>query len=142
MSEENKNLVRRSWATDTTDVLDEVYAPDATWHLPEQDIHGVEAFKRYLSPYLNAFPDLNVTVEDEIAEADKVVNRFTGRGTHQAETEEYGPPTGRQIELKGMTISRIEGGKIVEEWRAYANSSMMHQLGLAPEREKRADREN
>jgi predicted ester cyclase len=55
------------------------------------------------------------------------------RGTHQGETEEFGPPTGRQIEFKGMTISRIEGGKIVEEWQAYANLSLMQQLGLAPE---------
>jgi predicted ester cyclase len=141
MLEENKALVRRSWATDNTDVLDEVYAPDALWHLPELDIHGVEEFKEYLTPYINAFPDLNVTVEDEIAEGEKVkvkrlmINRFTLRGTHQGETEEFGPPTGRQIELKGMTISRIEGGKIVEEWQAYANSSIMDQLGLAPQQQ-------
>jgi hypothetical protein len=44
MSEENKELVRRSWATDNPDVLDEVYTPDALWHLPEQDIQGVEEF--------------------------------------------------------------------------------------------------
>jgi steroid delta-isomerase-like uncharacterized protein len=120
---------RRGWSGG----INETYAPDALWHLPEQDIHGVEEFKQYLSPYLTAFPDLTVTVEDEIAEGDKVVNRFTGRGTHQGETKEFGPPSGRQIELKGMTISRIEGGKIVEEWQSYANLSMMDQLGLAPE---------
>jgi hypothetical protein len=45
----------------------------------------------------------------------------------------FGPLSGRQIELKGMTISRIEGAKIVEEWQSYANLSMMDQLGLAPE---------
>ena len=133
MSEENKDLVRRSWATDNPDDLDETYTPDAVWHLPEQEIHGVEEMKQYVTTYITAFPDLSVTVEDEIAEGEKVVERFTLRGTHQGETEEFGPPTGRQIELKGMTISRIEGGKIVEEWQAYANSSMMDQLGLAPE---------
>jgi predicted ester cyclase len=141
MLEENKAVVRRSWATDNTDVLDEVYAPDALWHLPDRDIHGVEEFKEYLSPYLNAFPDLTVTVEDGIAECEEgkvkrlMINRFTLRGTHQGEAEEFGPPTGRQIELKGMTISRIEGGKIVEEWQSYANSSMMDQLGLAPQQQ-------
>ncbi len=128
-------------ATDSTDVLDETYAPDALWHLPDRDIHGVEDFKAYLSPYLTAFPDLTVSVEDEIAEGEEVkvkrliINRFTLRGTHQGETEEFGPPTGRQIELKGMTISRIEGGKIVEEWQSYANLSMMDQLGLAPQQQ-------
>jgi predicted ester cyclase len=132
MFEENKALVRRSWATDNPDVLDETYTPDAVWHLPEQDIRGVEDFKQYIGRFINAIPDANVTVEDEIAEGDKVVQRFTMRGTHQGETEEFGPPTGRQIELKGMTISRIEGAKIVEEWQSYANASMMEQLGLAP----------
>jgi predicted ester cyclase len=55
------------------------------------------------------------------------------RGTRQGETEESGPPTGRQIEVKGITISRVEGGKIVEEWQAHDNLSLMQQLGLAPE---------
>ena len=120
-------------------IFDEVYAPDALWHLPDRDIHGVERFKRYLTPYINALPDLNATIGDEIAEGEKVkvkrliISRFTLRGTYQGQTEEFGPPTGRQIELKGMTISRIEGGKIVEEWQAYDNLSVMHQLGLAPE---------
>jgi predicted ester cyclase len=134
MSEENKALVRRSWATDDPDVLDETYTPDAVWHLPERDVKGVEEFKRYLGPYLTAFPDLAVAVEDEIAEGDTVVERFTMRGSHQGETEEFGPPSGRQIEFSGMTISRIEGGKIVEEWQAYANLSLKEQLGLAPEK--------
>jgi predicted ester cyclase len=135
MSEENKTLARRSWATDSTDVLGEVYVPDALWHLPDQDIHGVEQFKQYLTPYINALPDLNATIGDEIAEGEKVVERFAMRGTHQGETEEFGPPSGRQMEQKGMTISRIEGGKIGEEWQAYANSSIMDQLGLAPQQQ-------
>ena len=136
MSEENKELVRRSWAESghNLDIFDEVYTPDALWHLPDRDIRGVEEMKQYVTTYINAFPDASVTVEDEIAEGDQVVNRFTIRGTHQGETEELGPPTGRQMEQKGMAISRIEGGKIVEEWQAYDNLSAMEQLGLAPER--------
>ena len=135
MSEENKDMVRRSWAESghNLDIFDEVYTPDAVWHLPEQEIQGVEAFKQYVTMYVTALPDANVTVEDEIAEGDKVVNRYTIRGTHQGETEEFGPPTGRQVEQKGIAISRIEGGKIVEEWQAYDNLSVMQQLGLAPE---------
>jgi predicted ester cyclase len=78
---------------------------------------------------------MNVTVEDVTAEGDKVVTRVTLRGTHQGETEEFGPPTGRQVELKGITISRIEGGKIVEDWDAYDNLSAMQQLGLVPEQQ-------
>jgi predicted ester cyclase len=120
-------------SADNPDIVDEAYTPDAVWHLPDRDIQGAQEFKQYVTGNRTAFPDGNVTVEDEIAEGEKVVNRFTIRGTHQGETEEFGPPTGRQMEMKGMTISRIEGGKIVEEWQAYDNLSVMQQLGLAPE---------
>ncbi len=68
-----------------------------------------------------------------IAEDDKVVARVTLRGTHRGETEEFGPPTGRQVEGEGITIQRIEGGKIVEEWNSYDNLSLLQQLGLVPE---------
>jgi steroid delta-isomerase-like uncharacterized protein len=83
--------------------------------------------------YKTAFPDLNVTVEEVIAEGDKAVTRWTVRGTHQGEIEEFGPPTGKQVELKGLTMHRIEGGKIVEEWEGYDNLGVMQQLGLVPE---------
>jgi predicted ester cyclase len=58
---------------------------------------------------------------------------WTVRGTHQGEVEEFGPSTGRQVEIKGITIHRIEDGKIVEEWEGYDNLSILQQLGLAPE---------
>jgi hypothetical protein len=67
-----------------------------------------------------------------IVEGDKVVSRYTIRGTHQGETEEFGPPSEKPMELKGITIHRFEGGKIVEEWESYDNRSVMQQLGLAP----------
>ena len=136
MSEENKALARRAWETigDNPDVLDEVYAPDVVWHEPDQEIRGLEQTKQFVSTYETVFPDMNVTVEDVIAEGDKVVTRVTLRGTHEGETEEFGPPTGRQVEVKGITISRIEGGKIVEEWNSYDNLGVMQQLGLVPEK--------
>ena len=133
-AEENKALARRAWENmDDPDIIDEVYAPDVVWHEPDQDIQGTEQAKQFIAMYKTAFPDLNATVEDVIAEGDKVVTRVTLRGTHQGEIEEFGPPTGRQIESKGITISRIEGGKIVEDWDSYDNLSVMQQLGLAPE---------
>jgi predicted ester cyclase len=73
------------------------------------------------APSQTAFTDLQPTVEDVIAEGDKVVTRWTIRGTHQGEIEEFGPPTGKQAEIKGITIHRIEGSKIVEEWNATTN---------------------
>jgi steroid delta-isomerase-like uncharacterized protein len=133
-AEENKALVQRSWElVDKPDSIDEVFARDVVWHEPDQDIQGIEQAKQNSRMYKTAFPDLNATVEDMIAEGDKVVTRVTLRGTHQGEVEEFGPPTGRQVEAKGITISRIEGGKIVEDWDAYDNLSIMQQLGLVPE---------
>jgi steroid delta-isomerase-like uncharacterized protein len=134
MSEENKDLARRSWEiVDNLDTIEEIYAPDLVWHEPDQDIQGIEQAKQFVSTYKSAAPDLHATVEDVIAEGDKVVTRWTVRGTHQGETEEFGPPTGRQFEIKGLTMHRIEGGKIVEEWEGYDNLSVMQQLGLVPE---------
>jgi steroid delta-isomerase-like uncharacterized protein len=134
MSEENKALARRAWeAVDNPDLIDEVYASDVVWHEPDRDIRGIEEAKQFVSLYKSAFPDMTITVEDVVAEGDRVVTRVTLRGTHQGETEEFGPPTGRQLEGTGITISRIEGGKIVEDWDAYDNLTTLQQLGLAPE---------
>jgi predicted ester cyclase len=134
MSEENKALARRAWElADNPDILEEVYAPDVVWHEPDQEIRGLEQAKKVVSAYKTAFPGMKITVEDVIAEGDKVVTRVSIRGTHQGETEEFGPPTGRQLEGGGIPISRIEGGKIVEDWDSYDNLTTLQQLGLAPE---------
>ena len=136
-AEENKDLARRSWeelvSQRNLDLIEEFYPPNLVWHEPDQDIRGYEQARQFVSTFLEAFPDINITVEDVIAEGDQAVTRYTIRGTHRGETEEFGPPTGRQMELEGITIHRIEGGKIVEEWERYDNLSVMQQLGLVPE---------
>jgi len=135
-AEENKDLARRSWeglSERNPDLIEEFYPPDLVWHEPDQDIRGYEEARQFVSTFFDAFPDINITVEDAIAEGDKAVTRYTIRGTHRGETEEFGPPTGRQMEVEGITIHRIEGGKIVEEWERYDNLSVMQQLGLVPE---------
>jgi steroid delta-isomerase-like uncharacterized protein len=133
-AEENKDLARRSWETvDNPERLDEVYAPDVVWHNPEGEVRGIEEARQLADMYNTAFPDVSATVEDVIAEGDKAVTRVTLRGTHQGETEQFGPATGRQVEAEGLSLHRIEGGKIVEEWNSYDNLSVLQQLGLAPE---------
>jgi predicted ester cyclase len=136
MSEENKAIALRASEIvnqKNPDLIEECYPPDFVWHGPDQDIRGYEQAKQLSSTFLAAFPDAQITDEDVIAEGEKVVRRYTTHATHLGETEMFGPPTGRQIELKGITIHRIEGGKIVEEWESYDNLSMMQQLGFAPE---------
>jgi ketosteroid isomerase-like protein len=76
MSEENKALAQRSWEIVNQrdpDTIQEFYADDLVWHEPDQDIHGSEEAKRFLALYFRAFPNLTHTVEDVIAEGDKVV---------------------------------------------------------------------
>ena len=109
-SEDYKVLTQRSWeivSQRNPDLLEEVYAADIVWHEPDQDVQGLEEAKQFYSMYLSAFPDLHVTVEDVMAERDKAVTRWTIRGTHQGEIEEFGPPTGKQVEINGTTIHRI-----------------------------------
>jgi predicted ester cyclase len=135
-AEENRALALRTEEIvnqRNPDLIEEFYPPDYVWHGPDRDIRGYEQAKQSASTFLAAFPDAQMTGEDVIAEGDKVVRCYTMRGTHQGESEVFGPPTGRQIEQKGITIHRIEEGKIVEEWESYDSLSMLQQLGLVPE---------
>jgi steroid delta-isomerase-like uncharacterized protein len=137
--DENKALARRAWDEifnqRNLDFFDAVSVADAIWHEPEREYQGTEELKQVSAGFLEAFPDLNVTVEDVLAEGEQVAVRWTQRGTHQGEMERLGPPTGRSFELEGITIHRFEGDKIAETWERYDNLSLLQQLGLVPEQE-------
>jgi steroid delta-isomerase-like uncharacterized protein len=138
-AEENKAVVRREIEelfnhTGNLDAADEIYAPDYVGHEPAfGDVRGVEGAKEFAADMRQAFPDLESTIEDQIAEGDKVVTRFSSRGTHQGETEDLGPPTGNRVEITGITIERFSDGKIAEDWTNFDALGMMQQLGLVPE---------
>ena len=143
-AQENKALARRSWeiVTETNldtldDGLKEVYAEDVVLHEPDEDIVGIEGLKQFLSMIRAAFPDLRVTLEDAIAEGEKVVSRWTAQGTHQGELMGIAP-TGSQVTFTGITIHRIEDGKIVEEWENWDALGMMQQIGAVPSPEQQA----
>lgn len=133
-TEENKALLRRAWdevyGQGRLDSIEEFVLDDVIAHEPDGDVRGVEGFKRYLATYLAAFPDTSVTVEDVIAEGDKVVSRYTVRGTHKGTTDEYGPPTGKEMVIEGITLYHFKGGKLAEMWDRYDNLAVMQQLGL------------
>jgi steroid delta-isomerase-like uncharacterized protein len=137
VSEENKALARR-WADIMTqgnlDLVDEIYAPDYVGHdsTSPEDIRGVEGIREFFSMYLGAFPDDEVTIEDQLAEGDMVATRWTGRATHQGELMGI-PPSGNRVEVTGITISRIEGGKVAEEWQQYDALGLMQAIGAVPE---------
>jgi predicted ester cyclase len=141
-TEENKAVVRREHEEifnqgGNLDAAEEIYAPNYVGHEPTfGDIHGVEGAKQYAANFRQAFPDLQATIEDQVAEGDKVVTRFRNRGTHQGESEAFGPPTGNRIDVTGITIERVsEEGKIVEVWTNFDALGLMQQLGLVPEQQ-------
>ncbi len=79
----------------------------------------------------SAFPDLRLTIEDQIAEGDKVITRVTFRGTHRGEFRGIAP-TGKQVEYSGIAIDRIANGKIVEMWHLSDGLGLLQQIGAAP----------
>ena len=138
MSEENKAIVRRQeeelFTQGNLDAADEVYAPDYVGHDPSnpEDIRGPEAAKQAAADYRKAFPDLQVTVEDLIAEGDRVAARLRFRGTHLGELDGIAP-TGWRVDCTGIVISRMEGGKIAEDWANFDDLGMMQQLRVITE---------
>ena len=138
-AEENKAVVRREVEelynhTGNLDAADEIFAPDYVSYEPTSgETRGIEGARQFAATFREAFPDLECTIEDMIAEGDKVVMRFRGGGTHQGDTEAFGPATGKRMEMTGITIKRLSGGKIVEAWTNFDALGMMRQLGLIPE---------
>ena len=94
-------------------------------------LQGTEAFKQWVLLYRNAFPDLHFTIEDQIAEGDKVVTRWTARGTHKCKLMGISP-TGKQVTVTGINFSHIVGGLYVEFWTNFDALGMMQQLGVIP----------
>src|SRR5215208_7477197 len=144
MSEENKVLTRRSWVIvaegnlDTLeDALAEVYAEDIVVHEPDEDVRGVEGLKQFVTMIRSAIPDLRITLEEDIAEGDKVVSRWRAQGTHRGELMGIAP-TSNQVIITGITIHRIEEGKIVEEWENWDALGLMQQIGAVPSPEEQA----
>jgi steroid delta-isomerase-like uncharacterized protein len=137
MSDENKAIARgalEAFGSGDVDRLEELIAPDVVDHDPYNPFasEGLEGVKKGVNMYREAFPDLQFTIEDQIAEGDKVATRWTGTGTHQGELM-GAAPTGKSATVTGIAIDRIEGGKIVETWGNWDTLAMMQNVGLIPE---------
>jgi steroid delta-isomerase-like uncharacterized protein len=140
MSAENKEKVRRlleeGFGQGKVDVVDEVLHSDFVCYDPNSEageIRGADTIKGEIEYFRTAAPDLTYTVEDQIAEGDKVVSRYRVSGTHQGEF--FGVPgTGNRVEFTGINIDRFdESGKMVEEWPEYDLLGAMRQIGAVPE---------
>jgi predicted ester cyclase len=134
--ERNKAAARRAvdevWGKGNLDAVDELYAADFTWHWGPPGVNpDREGYKQYVSMNFAAFGDVRCIAEDVVAEGDKVVVRWTWRATHEGEYMGIAP-TGKQVTLTGISISRIVDGKTMEEWGENDSLGMMQQLGVVP----------
>ena len=145
MSEQNKEKMRRvlekAFGQGQMEVIEEVFHSDFVCWDPNSEsgeIRGADTIKGEIEYFRNAVPDLTYTVEDQVSEDDKVVSRYTVRGTHQGEF--FGVPgTGKRIEMTGIQIDRFdESGKLIEEWPEYDLLGAMKQMGAIPEPQQQA----
>ena len=125
--ETNKALVRRFWeaiARGDLDAIDDMLAPDFVDHsLLERQVSGREGYKQQVAEQHAALSDMRPTIEDQVAKDDKVVTRFTWRSTHDR-GEYYGlMPRDKEVVVTAMSMHRIEGGKIAEEWSEDSGSA-------------------
>jgi len=130
--EENKAIIRRvieAVNKQNLASLDELIAPDFVYHTHTQQIQGLEVLKQVIEDEIKGFPDLHVTIEDIIAEGDKVCVRLKETGTHIGEFRGLAP-TGKKLSYTAITIWRIVNGKVVEGWGVYDMLDYYKQLGV------------
>lgn len=136
MQTENNTTVASRWYEEVfnagkIELIDELFAPNFVDHDPSNPLPGLEGVRQLVSMYRGAFPDLHLTIDDEITEGDKVVTRFTGRGTHKGPLMGI-PPTGKRVTITAIDILRFENGRIAEHWGNQDLLGMMRQLGVIP----------
>lgn len=135
-TEVNKALVRRYYEEvvngGNAALVDELFALDYVNHVAgsPEDLHGPEGERQFDALYRQAFPDAHLTIEDMVAEGDRVVSRLGYRGTHTGPFLGI-PATGRSFMTYGIQKVRIADGKIVEAWTTPDNLGLLQQLGVA-----------
>ena len=133
-NEERKAICRwgyqELWNTGNLDVIAEAVAEDVVVHdTVNGELRGRDAIRDIVVAYRTAFPDMQLTIDDQIAEGDTVVTRWSASGTHLGPLGRV-PPTGKSGYLTSVNISRFSGLKIVEVWEMWDGLGLVHQLGL------------
>ena len=115
----------------TLDDADGVLASNYRYRGPGGELHGASGWKHLAQMYRDAFPDVVMTIDEQIAEGDKVVTRFTARGTHRGELAGVAP-SGRFVSVPCLSIDRIAGGRIVESFELFDQLGMFQAIGTLP----------
>ena len=137
MSEENKQLLRRwfdeVWNNGRADAIEELFDENGIAHGlsddPSNPIIGPTGYRPFYEVFRQAFPNLMIVIEDMVAEGDKVAARCSVRGKHEGEFMGRSA-TQSPVEFTGMTIVRIDNGKIVEAWNNFDFMNLHKQVGL------------
>lgn len=120
------------WNEGNLDVVDELFAEEYVRDNPAGLPPDSEGFKQMTGMIHAAFPDLELTVDETLTDGDRVVQRWSGRGTHEGDL--FGvPPTGSEVSYTGISIYRVEDGKIARDWTVVDMMGIMQQIGAVPE---------
>ena len=136
-TESNKALVRRwieaGWNGGDTALIDTLYVPDVVQHDPSSPlpVASGEALKQYVGSFLSAFPDIRFTIDDLLAEGDKVLWRFTAQATHTGPLMII-PPSGERVVVTGMALFRVADDRIAEVWVNFDALGMLQAIGAVP----------
>jgi steroid delta-isomerase-like uncharacterized protein len=135
-NQQNEEIARRGFEmfnTGDTSGAAEITADDAVNHDPAQpEASGPDGFAQIVAMYRTAFPDLHLTVEHQFSDGDYVCTRWKSEGTNDGELMGM-PPTGKHTTVTGISIDKIQDGKVVESWNQWDNAGMMQQLGIGAE---------
>jgi steroid delta-isomerase-like uncharacterized protein len=138
MSDQNKTLVRRLYEevanNGNYDAANALVHPDYIGHSssPETETVGVEGYKQFFKMLRSAFPDLRITIEEQVAEDDRVVTRWTARATHRGEFMGI-PASGKHGAMTGINIERVVDGKVAECWSNSDDLGLLKQIGALPQ---------
>jgi len=134
-AETNRAIVRAwfdAFNTNNLDRVDDLFAPDVVdYTAPPGAPPGVAGMKALISVYRAAFPDIHFTVEQIIAEDDRMAGQWTARGTQTGPLLDI-PPTGKPMEISGIFIMHVSGDKVTEHWVQFDQMGMLQQLGVIP----------
>ncbi len=136
-TESNKALVRQwiedGWNAGNLALVDTIYAPDVVQHDPSSPapVTSSAALKQYVGSFLTAFPDLHFTIDDLLADDDKVLWRFTAQATQTGPLMNI-PPSGRRATVTGMVLFRVQNDRIAEVWVNIDTLGMLQAIGVIP----------
>lgn len=125
-----RRIIEEGWNSKNPAAFDGAFADDFVSHTPSGEFAGPDGYKQLYNAYVTAFPDCQFTIDTLVAEGDTVSLSYTFSGTHTGPLQDV-PATGKRVSVQGVSVSRVVGGRSIEERVLWDNHGLMQQLGLA-----------